>query len=62
MFLSVTYSIGLFSLFRSQESKGCFDLFSSRRLSTLSACDGVHFLLRCIQESVNNKYIAVHTG
>lgn len=44
-----------------QDHKGCFDLFSSRRLSTLSPCDGVHSLFRCIQASANNKCTAVHT-
>lgn len=42
-----------------QDHKGCFDLFSSRRLSTLSPCDSVHSLFRCIQASANNNYVAV---
>lgn len=43
-----------------QDHEGCFDVFSSGRLSTLSSCDGVHSLFRCIQASANSKYIAVH--
>lgn len=44
-----------------QDHKGCFDLFSSRRLSTLSPFDDVRSLFRCMKASANNKYTAVHT-